>query len=108
MLVYVAAPYSSIPDKNELMRIISKFCGEYMIANPGEYAIPGLVHHYPTLECPELGTDYSFWQNFCEVFLSRCDKMIVLRIPGWQESKGVKGELEFCLTHRIPVEFRDI
>lgn len=104
-LVYIAAPYSAVENKDELMSRVSKFCGEYMIANPGKFAVPGLVHHYACKDNPTLGTDYHFWQEFCELFLSRCDRMVVLMIPGWDVSRGVKGEIEYCSTHNIPVEF---
>lgn len=108
MLIYVAAPYSSVPNKAQLMREISKICGEYMKDHPHEFMIPGLIHHYATLEVPDLGTDYNFWGGFCEDFLTRCDKVAVLKFPGWQESKGVMGEIQKAEEHGLPIMYLDV
>lgn len=106
-MVYVAAPYSNIVNKPALMRSIAKFCGEYMIAHPGEYAITGLVHHYACEDNPTLGTDYQFWETFCQGFIQRCDKVVVLKIDGWETSKGVAAEIDYATHLGRPVEFVD-
>jgi hypothetical protein len=40
--------------------------------------------------------------------LSRCDVMIVLCIPGWEESSGVTGEIDYAIKHKIPIIFVDL
>lgn len=52
-------------------------------------------------------TDFTFWETFCYSFLKKCDKMIVYKIDGWAESKGVAAEIVFCENHNIPVEYLD-
>ena len=44
----------------------------------------------------ELDGTYEYWENYCLDMLKRCDEMIVICLPGWTESNGVKGEMEFC------------
>lgn len=108
MIVYVAAPYSNVADKEQLMKDIAKFCGQYMLDNPGEYTITGLVHHYAVNQVDGLGTDWNFWKDFCEMFLKRCDKLAVLRIPGWDWSRGVQTEIEIAHANNIPVFYFDV
>ncbi|OYZ12936.1 MAG: hypothetical protein B7Y35_15725 [Sphingomonadales bacterium 28-64-96] len=48
-------------------------------------------------EGENMGTDY--WVKFDEAFMELCSEMIVLAIPGWQESKGVTREIEFFRQH---------
>ena len=104
-LVYVAAPYSRVPDKKELMERIADFCGYYMIKHPGEYAITGLVHHYAAVQRPELGTDYRFWEEFCVGFIKRSEKLVVLMIDGWDSSTGVNAEINLAKRLNIPIEY---
>lgn len=104
-LAYIAAPYSNVADKQALMRDIAKFSGLYMMKHPDWYAVTGLVHHYATLEVPELGTDYEFWQDWCTLFMSKCDKLIVLTVDGWERSAGVAAEVEFARANNIPIEY---
>ena len=108
MLVFISAPYSKVDDKELLMQTIARFSGEYMIAHPGQYAVTGLMHHYALLECPSLGTDYAFWKDWCELFLSRCDKVIVLQLPGWETSTGVSEEIKLATKLSKPIEFAQL
>ena len=107
MLVYVASPYSSVPDKHQLMRTVAQTCGKYMLAYPGQYAVSGLIHHYALSEVEGLGTDYEFWKNWCETFLRKCEKLVVLTIPGWNTSTGVAAEIQLAKSLNMPIEFID-
>ena len=39
--------------------------------------------------------EWSFWQPLAREYLRRCDELVVLRIEGWEESEGVRAEIEF-------------
>lgn len=108
MLAYVAAPYSAFRDKNQLMRDIARISADYMIAHPGQFLVSGLCNHYACLENPTLGTDFAFWKEFCVDLMRRCDKLIVIRFGGWDESVGVRGEIHLAMTLGLPIEFIDI
>jgi hypothetical protein len=108
MIVYVAAPYSNVQDKEHLMNTIAVVCGQYMKDNPGEYTITGLVHHYACQHHSDLGTDWNFWKDFCVEFLRRCDKMLVIKFPGWESSHGVAEEIRVANELNIPVVYYDL
>ena len=84
---------------------IAKFCAKYMLDNPGHYTITGLVHHYACQHEERLGTDWAFWKDFCEEFLAKCDKMVVITFDGWKESGGVQAEIKIAYELGIPVEY---
>ena len=107
MLVYVSAPYSEVSDKDSLMRTIAAFSGRYMLANPGEYAVSGLMHHYAIKEEPALGTDYKFWKEWCDLCMAVCTKMVVLTVPGWSTSEGVAAEIEYAKKVNMPIAYID-
>lgn len=51
-----------------------------------------------------LGSDYSFWKDYCEQLITICDELIVFdHIPGWDKSSGVKAEIEFAISLGIKV-----
>lgn len=108
MIVYVAAPYSNVKNKAELMDRIANICGRYMLDNPGSYTITGLVHHYACQHHANLGTDWKFWKDFCLMFMQRCDKLVVLKFDGWKESGGVQAEIRFAEENGMPVEYIDV
>ena len=108
MIVYVASPYSNVPDKEQLMLNIEKFCADYMADNPGSYAITGLCHHYALKHNPNLGSDWKFWKDFCIEFLGKSDKLIVLKVSGWDTSAGVAAEIEYAKQINLPIEFIEL
>jgi hypothetical protein len=52
-----------------------------------------------------LGSD--FWVAFDEAFMAACSSIYVLRLPGWDESSGVKRELAFFAERGILPQFLD-
>jgi hypothetical protein len=105
MLVYLASPYSH-PDKaviKQRMEVLLKI--DAMLSNDGMHVISPLYKHY-TAEQESLPTDWEYWQKYCLLLLSKCDKMVVICYPG-VASIGVAGELEYCKEHGIPVEYVD-
>jgi len=54
-------------------------------------------------EYHELPKDAGFWEDYNHLMISRSDGLIVLRIDGWLESKGVTEERGFATQLRKPV-----
>lgn len=49
----------------------------------------------------------AFWVRFDEAFMEHCNRMIVLKLPGWQASSGVQREIQFFRARGIEPEFRE-
>jgi hypothetical protein len=92
MLVYLSAPYTSIKDKTALMHTVTSVLGSWMVTRPEEYVVSPLMNHF-ALHVPGLGADYTFWQGFSHELLRKCDKLLVLMLPGWELSTGVHDEI---------------
>lgn len=90
------------------MQQLQKFAADYMVAHPGSYTITGLMHHYACEQNPDLGTNYLFWENFCEWLIDKSDRVIVLKFPDWEFSTGVLDEVEYAKAKGIPVEYQSI
>lgn len=50
-----------------------------------------------------MGSDY--WCDFDEAFMEACAEMIILMIPGWRESRGIRREVEFFDRARKPIRY---
>lgn len=50
---------------------------------------------------------HSFWLEHDLAILARCDKMIVLQLDGWEDSVGLKAEIDFATGRNIPIEFME-
>lgn len=105
MLVYLSAPYSAMPDKNELMRAVKYAAGRYMLANKGAHVVTPLYNHFLLGMFPEMGSDYEFWKSYSLDLLRRCDKLLVLKLHGWQTSTGVCEEIRVAEELQLPIEY---
>lgn len=52
-----------------------------------------------------LGSDY--WVAFDEAFMEVCSEMIVIQLPGWERSNGIRREIAFFSSHNKPIRYMD-
>ena len=52
-----------------------------------------------------LGSDY--WVDYDKAFMDFCSEMIILRAPGWDESRGIKREIEYFAAREKPIRLMD-
>lgn len=103
--IYVAAPCASPdPDLQSSRRAI---CDIFTVnlANQGIAAFSPLSYNVP-LKGPQLRPDFN-WYAFDLNFLAASEGMVVLQLDGWEQSYGVKLELNYCTAHSKPVLFHD-
>jgi len=100
---YLASPYTS-PDK--VIRYNRYGLAEAALAwllTRRMWTYSPIVHCHAMAERFAMPKDAVFWQDFNHLMISRADGLINLQIEGWQESKGVKEELQFTLELNKPV-----
>lgn len=107
-LVYLSAPYSKYENRHALMTAIMTISGLHMVRNPGQHVVSPLFNHYSMANVPGMGSDYNFWGDYSRNLLKRCDKIIVVKFPGWEESVGVKDEIRFAQELGIELEFVEL
>ena len=93
-IIYIAAPYSSDPERNE---IIALEAADVLWERGYIPFIPHLYHHWHGLS-PK---PYEQWMEMGAAFLKRCDA--VLRLPG--ESPGADREVEMAQGLSMPIYF---
>ena len=50
---------------------------------------------------------WDFWSSPSLAFLDRCDRLLVLQLPGWRESTGVSAEMRHAKENSMPVSFAE-
>lgn len=107
-MIFLSSPYSH-KDKGVIeqrVQLASKICAK-MVAN-GEVVISPIVYGHTLLQYHEMPSDWTFWKNYCETFLIKCDKLIVVKMEGWDTSEGVTAEIKFAIDNNIIVEYMEI
>lgn len=104
-LIYVGSPYSNPDDSIRIknFEIVSLYTAKLIAA--GENVFSPISYGHMMVGFCDMPTDFNFWNNFCLAFLSKCDELIVLTIPGWENSIGLAAEIKFCNENNIPVRY---
>jgi hypothetical protein len=112
-LVYLASPYSPIGVSDQGMASIireDRFraacrAAAYLMRQ-GKVVFAPIAHsHYidAFFSAPESG---EFWKRQDEPYLTLlCTEMVVLMLPGWEQSSGVRHEIEVAQFRGIPITY---
>lgn len=104
-LTYLACPYND-PDpkvREERFHAVNREAARLM--QLGEFIYSPISHNHPIAEAHGLPKGWDFWEPYDTAFLESCRLLIVLKLPGWENSKGVKAEMEIAQKLGIPIEF---
>ncbi len=100
-LVYIASPYAhpSAEVREARLEAVRHVCGR--MVNEGKIVMSPLVYlgelAYRGIHPPQ------GWYAFDLQMLARCDELLVLQLPGWEDSKGVLVEIAGAQTKGMPV-----
>ena len=100
-MVYLASPYAhdSAAVREARLEAVRHVCGT--LVNQGVIVLSPMVY---TSELATRGFHPSQgWYAFDLQFLARADELLVLQLPGWEQSKGVLVEIAAAQTKGIPI-----
>lgn len=104
-LVYIGSPYSH-PDKDVMeknFRLVSTFAAN--LCAEGRVAFSPITYGHTLLGFREMPHTWEFWQNFCLSFLAQSDELMVYKMPGWENSRGLAEEIEFAKELGIKITY---
>lgn len=108
---YIASPYTHDEETmrehryQEAMRFVA-----WVLENQGPIPLP----FSPILYCHEMAkrfklpTDFLFWRVFNRTMIRTATHVTILRLPGWDQSKGVLDEIAFAEHMSIPHFWADL
>ncbi|MBS0634636.1 MAG: DUF1937 family protein [Verrucomicrobia bacterium] len=105
-VAYLSCPYF---DPNPLIKearhtVVNRVAFDLM--NQGIMVYSPLTHNLP-IDRLGIHGNWMTWKNFDHMMISRCDRVIVLKLPGWESSKGVEAEVACAQRLNIPVEWME-
>ena len=106
MLTYLASPYTSIHPAIREHRYEQAAKAAAQLMRQGRLVYSPIVHGHPlTVADPEMPGDFEFWMRHCYAMLGVCKAIVVLKLDGWEQSVGVRAEMEFALRMGLRIEF---
>ena len=101
-LVYVASPYWHNDAEVRDARALAALHATAEMISQGVPAFSAVAYsnHFQNLN---LQTPLQGWYEYDLNYLAASDKMVVLELPGWQQSAGIAIETSFAASRSIPV-----
>lgn len=114
-MVYLACPYTAKDAQDEAeaeeirearFRTVSAVAG--MLMKQGVIVFSPITHSHIIANEQEMPTTWKFWREQDLEFLKRSQRLVVLTLPGWEESEGVTEEIKTAKQLDIEVEYLDV
>ena len=105
-LVYLASPYAHLSAvvREARLEAVRYVCGQ--MVNRGRIVMAPLVYlgelAYKGVHPPQ------GWYAFDLQLLARCDELVVLQLPGWEDSRGVLVEIAGAQTKGMPIRLMSL
>jgi len=110
-IIYLACPYSHVEMSIRIARFEESARAAAYLIHQGMFVYSPITMTHPidlvmADEGDTMGTDY--WVDFDEAFMDVCAEMIILTLPGWQQSRGIAREIAYFEAAGKPIRFLEI
>lgn len=104
--VYLAVPYThSAQDvRDARFEAVTDYAAELWQSGKGVYSPITQTHEAGKRH--QLPQEWAFWEAQCRTFMPVCSRLVVLALPGWRESVGVRAELRLAAQMGLPTLVR--
>ena len=103
--IYLASPYYHKDPEIREARFIAACTKAGELMNQGYFIYCPIAHSHPIAVQCELPKDWSFWEQYDIEYIKWVDEVWVLMLPGWDQSTGIKAEIEIAKKMGKPVSF---
>lgn len=105
-MIYVASPYSHFDKLVEKRR--THAVANYLQRFGTPYHFSPIIYGHGMLQIfPDMATNYEAHQKFNDMMIEKSVEMLVLNLPGWNESRGVAHEIEVAKKLKMYVHLVD-
>lgn len=104
-MIYLASPHSHPDPLVREQRYLSALRATQHLLAKKEWAYSPIVHNHVIAQLGDLPNGFEFWQEFDLHMIDLASKVVVLRIDGWEASKGIKAEVEYATSLGKSVEY---
>lgn len=95
-MLYLASPYSGINKEMQYRRFeLACHCAGLLMAS-GLRVFSPIAHSHPIATLCNLDLDWAFWKELDREMIRRCDQFAVLMLPAWEDSVGVRAEIQIA------------
>ncbi len=107
-MIYLASPYSH-PDAAVRQARFEAACHAAAELIRRGHVVFSPIAHSHCIAQHGLPADWGYWERHDRRLLAACDELWVLKLEGWQHSRGVQAEIAIAWAMGKPIRFvRDV
>lgn len=106
-MIYVVSPYSHEDKRVEEERFERVVQHMACLARDGLYVYSPIAHWHPIAIKHDMPTDFTYYRKVNEDMIRRAASLLLIKMSGWQISRGVGHEVEFARERNIPIYTMD-
>lgn len=109
-MIYLASPYMHADEAVKAARWSAAVdAAIWLMAASGEAVFSPIAHshHMHVRSGGEIGGDWTQWAEFDTAIIAACSRFVVLRLDGWEASRGIKAEAEIATALGIAIEYME-
>ena len=104
-LTYLAVPYSHEDPTVREYRFLMANKAAAQLMNMGKLVYSPISHTHPIAVDNDLPNSWEYWKRMDEAFLSYSKELYILKIDGYNESKGVRAEKEYAIKNGMDIYY---
>ena len=104
-MIYIASPYSHPNDSVQYARFIAARDYTAFLMSQGYVAFSPIAYGRQFEKAHGVKGDHVTWLNFNKHLLRHSTFIHVLKLEGWEKSKGVEFEIQMAKSCHIPIEY---
>ena len=106
-MIYLASPYTHEDPavREERFEEVCKAAGSMML--DGLWVFSPIAHTHPIAVRSDLPLEFDYWKHYDEAMIAACDELVVLKLSGWEMSRGVKAEMDIAFRLHKPISYME-
>jgi len=104
-IAYLGAPYSHPNPEVRKFRLDSTSKLASQLFSQGRFVYSPLTHNISLSNFANEVASFDIWGKFDLAMLSKCDELLIYKLPGWEQSNGLKNEIDFANENHIPITY---
>lgn len=102
-LKYLASPYTG----NESLNYNATLAVAARLFKEGHCFFSPIIHNHNVAMQFNMPLEFKFWREYDILMLSKCDELWVIKLPGFEHSKGLAAEIFYARQHAMPITYID-
>lgn len=103
-MIFLASAYTHPDPQVREQRFHAACAATAALIQAGHLVYSPIVHSHPLTRFGLPG-DWGFWRRLNHEHLEKSDVLVVLMLPGWEQSAGVQVEMQLARELGIPIDF---